>query len=274
MIQRTSLSIKLFAECNMSCSYCIQRTQKQYPCIDLREPLQRHLAKYNYEFVSIMGGEPLLIPEYVTRLVKIINEMTPETRVTVITNGTQLSPGLVDFFNEKCVKITLSTNSVNGGEKSLAEISSKAAAGPKVIGHLKEIDRLDIRKIVTLDEGEFATETAMLKEVFSPLRIHVSPDYTTLDEFGAKHLMNFEVSLDKLYRWYAGDLSWLFLSGTNRNCCDCSESHVMNADGSMTTLADVQGNHNIVEGCSLFENSMGKENYALYRKILNRYFAV
>jgi len=272
MIQRNGLTLKLFSECNMSCSYCIQKTQEKHDYIDLRNTLRDHFSKYRYKTISIMGGESLLIPKYVIQLVLIIKELTPETSVSVMTNGTCLTSRLVNFFNENGIHIALSINSMNGGEKSLGKATDMASAGPGIVKLIREINSLGIRKVVPLDEGEFAAEVSLLKQLIEPKYIHVSPDLTTLGEFGAKHLAGFEASLDKLYHWYGGDLDWLVVAGLERDYCDCSQAFIMNPDGTMTTLANVQGNHNVVEGCSLFYNDMGDKNYALYRKILTRYF--
>lgn len=102
------LKIQLGLGCNMSCPYCLQKMEvpkavKAAPkdAVELVEKLKLYLSsKEELKKIEFWGGEPLLYWEKIKYLVPVLSEMFPNTRFSMVTNGTLLTTEIVDFLKE------------------------------------------------------------------------------------------------------------------------------------------------------------------------------
>jgi uncharacterized protein len=102
-----SLRIQMGMRCNFSCAYCKQATHKKYDpkadysdaiafvknfgnicTTDRREPIN----------IQLWGGEPLLYWDTLTLLGKFFRTEFPNSRITVLSNGSLLTKAKADWF--------------------------------------------------------------------------------------------------------------------------------------------------------------------------------
>lgn len=90
---RFRLSIKLTDSCKCSCLFCANKELKDYGEIDFNkvEKVIRELNKTGYLIgVSITGGEPMLYPEKVNKLINLICSIDEKIDICITTCGLNL----------------------------------------------------------------------------------------------------------------------------------------------------------------------------------------
>lgn len=102
------VEIHLTDHCNLNCAGCLHFTpfaKKWFAdARDVERDLKALREKFRYiRHVTLLGGEPLLHPEY-DRFVKIVREVSPESLVTVVTNGVLLTGTVLDRFLAVCAE--------------------------------------------------------------------------------------------------------------------------------------------------------------------------
>lgn len=92
------LYIKINDECNCKCRFCVNQNNCDYGKIDFKrlEYVIRYLVDGKVlHSIGITGGEPMLYPEKLNKLVNLIYHIDPEIEVQINTNGTNL----LEFLN-------------------------------------------------------------------------------------------------------------------------------------------------------------------------------
>lgn len=124
----TSITLQMTQQCNLRCAYCVysgeflaQRKHSQqrmpldiaYQAIDF---LMQHSRYEEAVDIAFYGGEPMLEFANMKKVIEYIENVYPEKRVTyhMTTNGTLLSPDVMDFLVSKNFSIMVS---IDGPEK-------------------------------------------------------------------------------------------------------------------------------------------------------------
>ncbi|MFC1849566.1 PqqD family peptide modification chaperone [candidate division CSSED10-310 bacterium] len=105
--QANHLFLHLTQECNLACPHCYTHSDPHYtrkPGADKVEKLLDDCAQQGFTSITISGGEPLLYPE----LEKILHHARAHFHVSLITNGTLLTPSLIKVLKETCHSIQIS----------------------------------------------------------------------------------------------------------------------------------------------------------------------
>ncbi|MFZ5788240.1 MAG: radical SAM protein [Acidobacteriota bacterium] len=135
------LTLLVTGRCNLRCSYCYQGAR---PAAGARMPWE--IARRAIELLvesaqprltlDLSGGEPLLEPALVHRIVAYARERVPDRRrlaIVLTTNGTRLTPELFGRLAEQDVTVRLSHDGVREAQRQRGE------------GTFERLDRLLVR---------------------------------------------------------------------------------------------------------------------------------
>lgn len=104
--------------CNLNCSNCNRCNNFNFSghtyCNDYLEDVKKWSKVLNIKTIGILGGEPMLNPDFISWL-KNIAELWPSSNIKIITNGTQLKrwPELYPLLLQYCGRITVEVNGHN-----------------------------------------------------------------------------------------------------------------------------------------------------------------
>ena len=94
------LEIGVTALCNMNCSYCgINKSEIiEHPNKNLIKTISDlGIIKSGDGYVSVTGGEPLMVPGLTTQILKDVRDYFPEKTIVLNTNGTIWDPDIFDL---------------------------------------------------------------------------------------------------------------------------------------------------------------------------------
>lgn len=247
-----SLTPILTYDCNMECSFCIERDTAK--CEMDPEKLLETTAKFLEEKevgeVCIMGGEPLLYPNLVNAVAYLGKTYGKE--VTVFTNGTYWSDDYTEWVNGNGIGVCLSVHTVSG-EKPLMGLNIEA---------IKGIDTLFLTKVVSAGE-EWSDFVWLLHTLFN-CKVQVTLDVHTIGDMSVKDMYTHVAEYEKL-----GKPEWIELIGMSYKECSCKDHGMIEPDGTFKTRSGYLGLPAVVsQGCARLEGNMGKEKYDLLRKLL------
>jgi len=109
-----TLKIQMGLSCNYACSYCNQAFQINDATISTQGDVERFLAQLENwieaapERIELWGGEPLVYWAKLRRLVPALHARFPETRFSIITNGSLLNREKLDFIARYDIGIGIS----------------------------------------------------------------------------------------------------------------------------------------------------------------------
>lgn len=111
------VKIQLGLSCNYSCDYCLQRfvpeadetSKKHVP--EFLSKLKSALA-IPPQSIELWGGEPLVYIKTLRPLVSGIRELYPEVRLSMITNGSLLTPEINDWIMDNDIAVSISHDGV------------------------------------------------------------------------------------------------------------------------------------------------------------------
>ena len=141
--------------CNFKCRYCIQRSlvltglskkvsEETITFLQkLADEQPRNRRVRETLRVNLMGGEPLLYYETVCDLIKRVNRKNIEWAFP--TNGSLVTPEIVDFINKNNIKIFLS----HDGPQTEKLRGVDVLNNPEVFECLKAINRLGVDALIT-----------------------------------------------------------------------------------------------------------------------------
>jgi|WetSurMetagenome_2_1015567.scaffolds.fasta_scaffold14626_8 MoaA/NifB/PqqE/SkfB family radical SAM enzyme len=91
------LSIKICNNCNMECSFCVDRGGRDGGNIDVQAIATEAIKREEYKTIIITGGEPFLVFYSVIALCKLLRQH--KSRIVLNTNGSLLSEEKVLALN-------------------------------------------------------------------------------------------------------------------------------------------------------------------------------
>ncbi len=145
------LYIKLTDECNANCLFCSNRDARDFGTIDLKklEYVIRYLLNMKVlHGISITGGEPMVNPDMMNKLLNLIYEIDSSLEVAISTNGYNLLEFLKMDAVNKLESIHISRHHYND-EVNFNIFGSKDVASSKDIILLQE--GLDDKKIININ---------------------------------------------------------------------------------------------------------------------------
>lgn len=100
------VEIHIVDHCNLNCTGCLHFTPLAEKWFADVEQVERDLAALRQKFryirhVTLLGGEPLLHPEY-EKIVAAAKKASPESLITIVTNGVSLRGEALDRFLSCC----------------------------------------------------------------------------------------------------------------------------------------------------------------------------
>lgn len=113
--QLRKLKIQLGLKCNMNCSYCQQAASRQASKDEsvadyqgLIQQLREQRIEVNNGKIEFWGGEPFVYLKTLQKLIPELRELYPSADFSIVTNGTLITPKLVDWLIEQRVSLTVS----------------------------------------------------------------------------------------------------------------------------------------------------------------------
>lgn len=100
------VELHLADHCNLNCAGCLHFTPLAEKWCANPEAIEKDLAALRSKFryirhITLLGGEPLLNPDY-EKIVEVINRVSPESLITIVTNGVLLNGDALDHFLDVC----------------------------------------------------------------------------------------------------------------------------------------------------------------------------
>ena len=100
------VEIHIVDHCNLNCTGCLHFTPLAEKWFADAGQIERDLAALRQKFryirhVTLLGGEPLLHPEY-EKIVAAVKKVSPESLITIVTNGVSLKGKALDRFLSCC----------------------------------------------------------------------------------------------------------------------------------------------------------------------------
>ncbi|MEG6551776.1 radical SAM protein [Desulfocurvibacter africanus] len=193
-------------ECNLSCVYCMQagtlrkKSKGSIPQMqgqpDKIIPFLRALAEDQKETLTVQfyGGEPLLYFATIRSVVEALEDL-PNVAFSTISNGTLISPAIVDFLNEKNFHVAISWDGLNVEETRGVDV---LRVNP------------DILDIKSLGISVVLSARAYPLDVLKPLEVHdreyalrhdgrnIGVNFDTIFDFGGLPRELLEVDLHRL----------------------------------------------------------------------------
>ncbi|PHR28440.1 MAG: hypothetical protein COA36_06055 [Desulfotalea sp.] len=133
------LILTITSHCNIHCQYCHQSAGEQglnmsdkvcdtiLNLADNGQPL----------FIQLTGGEPTMVPDIIERVAQKSRQMTWPPRLAIQTNGTLLTPSLINLFKRYQIQVGVSIDGPPDIQEELRGYADKTLRG---IGLLEEAD--------------------------------------------------------------------------------------------------------------------------------------
>ena len=245
--------------CNFKCRYCLQCKEDpvSFPkrvseeavaflqkLADAQPRTQRQRASLR---INLMGGEPLLYFPTIQDLVKRVDRSNVEWAFA--TNGSLISPTMVDFFNEHRVKVILS----HDGPQTVKTRGIDVLANPDIKACLQALDRFSVDSVITSYSQNLLAVRAYineamgcavpLKHVFLTLLNEVPADLLDYDlaawkatcaQMGDVALVQFEAKRtgwESDWFWRYINRYYDFAEGTNPLCSCSTRGKTLTVDG-------------------------------------------
>ena len=246
--------------CNFKCRYCLQCNEEpvSFPkrvseeavaflqkLADAQPRTQRQRASLR---INLMGGEPLLYFPTIQDVVKRVDRSNVEWAFA--TNGSLLTPAMVNFFNENRVKVILS----HDGPQTVKTRGIDVLADPNIKACLQALDRFSVDSVITSYSQDVPAVRAYINEamgravpiihVFLTLLSKVPADLLAYDlaawkatcaQMGDAALMQFEAKRtgwESDFVWRHINRYYDFAEGTNPLCSCSTRGKTLTVDGS------------------------------------------
>ena len=104
------LILVLTTRCNLSCAYCYNGDQagEDMPPETVRRAVALAASGRGSLHIQMTGGEPALVPELMSEVVREAGRLSRPVRLAVQTNGTLLDSKLLAFFKKNEIRLGLS----------------------------------------------------------------------------------------------------------------------------------------------------------------------
>jgi len=221
------------------------------------------LKNLPYKEYNIAGGEPLAVPELLKRVIlRIRNELHWEKRIDVLTNGLNLTPNLVNFFNKYKVDLSISTGLQ--GYKNLLTLSDKCTYPSELISMLQDLKYK--RFHIVINKGNsFYSEAILLHRLFNA-DVEYAPDILELPHYTEKDIDFIRDEIEKI-KLYSKDLQWFNLLRATNNYCGCKlKEPVITTDGEFVQMSVL---NETMYGCYDSYYRLGPKLYNYYCNIVS-----
>lgn len=145
----TQLTFIVTDDCNFNCSYCFQHKEKKSihaavveTAVDFFYP---YFSNTNPVRAAFYGGEPLLAFDRIQQAVRLLQEKNKNSKnsknpgktieYSITTNGSLLTPGILEFFNRHRFRLTLS---FDGKAQDTGRKKNTRASMHRLIEQIKE----------------------------------------------------------------------------------------------------------------------------------------
>lgn len=164
------LVMSLTSRCNLHCCYCYQGSGKQG--VDITEEILTEAMRLadtgERLLIQLTGGEPTLVPEKIEKVVQLSREMTVRPQLAIQTNGTLLTPELVDFFKEHEFQVGVSLDGPPEIQERLRGKCDDTLRGLKLLEEKGVAFR--VTTVVNSENGSALDKLALLLSGFSYCR--------------------------------------------------------------------------------------------------------
>ncbi len=136
MMQIDYLILALTSRCNLGCVYCYNgknRQQKDMAPGVLARAFALASAGKGPLHVQLTGGEPTLVPELVWQAADLAAGLGRACSLAIQTNGTRLTPGLVNLFRERFIQVGVSLDGPPGIQEKIRGKAADTLAGLKLL---------------------------------------------------------------------------------------------------------------------------------------------
>ena len=258
--------------CNIDCPWCAAKFDRRTYLKTKNKVITKYVENDLFEYIknndikslSITGGEPLLFPEIVKRIViNIRKEFGKDFRISILTNGLLLDADLVDFFNEYQVDLSISLSIT--GYKSLTNLIDKAKCPSELINLFKNLKYK--RFHIVIDKStSFAKEAFILHKLYNcnieyTIDLIAAFDYTESDiDYIRKEI--------EILKNISSDFTWFTLLYGSTRYCTCTNNVTMNVDGEIIITHPEFGP---MYGCKSVNFRLGDKLYNQYCIIANNF---
>ncbi len=261
------LYIKVTDDCNAKCDFCANNLSRDFGSLDFAKLgiVIRYLYDRNLlHGVSLTGGEPMLYPDIVNKIINLVYSIDPHIEVQLSTNGINFRR-LLDFENiNNLESIHLSRHHYDEKVNQRIFHSSKVASDNDII-YVQ--DHLEDKKIININTLVMKGYIDSLKEIKAMLnyvgRVGVYKNgFVSLmkcNEFSKERFINF----NDIFRHLDKDffLSHHFYSKTY---CECIDGVYLTDDAKI-----VEFYARMVKECNQCESKTMQLVYTTNNRVLN-----
>ena len=263
--------LSITTQCNLSCPWCIGKFDKREYKEKINSVINKdtenliitNIKKLHNKTLTISGGEPLLYPEIVKRIItKCRKEFGDSFRIDVLTNGLLLDKELVDFFNNNNIYLSISLSIF--GYKGILNLINKAKC-PDILVNLFRNLKYKRFHIVIDKDISFAKEALLLYNLYQ-CPIEYTPNLIDAFHYDDNDLEFIRKEI-KILKTLSKDLSWFkLLYGRTKFCTCTNENLVLDTDGNLSICQPV---HGPMYGCKSAHYRMGNDIYNQYCVIVS-----
>lgn len=220
----------------------------------------------NYTSYSIAGGEPLIRPAILKDVIGIIRNHDENLPINVFTNGSLITPDIVNLLNTNNINVTLAVSP--NGYKSIDNMV-RLSKRNDTIQLLCGIHNLNIRYVYTLnDEQSYVSDMVTLYNTFG-CGVECSIDYLYLSKIDVNYLYNLRYNLDDLCNRYptiAANVQWTL---AHMRYCDCTTTASLYANGEWHYIPIYHPD--LMYGCTGAMHKMGVKLYNRFCVVLQNF---
>lgn len=178
----TSVMLGLTNDCNLACSYCFVKQNKEYITLDIAEQtiqwLKNNAKEKNIKpYLVFFGGEPLL--QFNEIIVPIVEKYHNEIDFGITTNGVLLNEDIIDFFYKYNIQPLLSFDGVSKVQNNQRK-GKNFNSFNKVLNNipylLLRFPNTIMRSTITKESISFIYETFLMAEELGFSKITFCPN--------------------------------------------------------------------------------------------------
>lgn len=163
--QVNDLFIYINAYCNLNCRYCnthlLDKALKREPLSleNFGRAFKKFVKIAKRPEVTFFGGEPLVYPERLMGLVKIIRDYDKLLPVTIFTNGTLINKKIIDYARKNRLNLHIS---LDGGKKT--NDANRAYTNRDESVHDKVVKKISTLKLFDLSTAQIVIDRNNIHE--------------------------------------------------------------------------------------------------------------
>jgi Predicted Fe-S oxidoreductases len=141
------LLIEITRSCNLRCVHCFNESSdaiSNFSCDSIIAACKT-LDNYGIKQIILSGGEPVIHPDFIKIIEEIMNNC--EIPIKVLTNGTLLTPYIVDFLIKNSISLQITLN----GHNELIDGAMRNSAFEKTVKNIKKIIERGGKELLTVN---------------------------------------------------------------------------------------------------------------------------